>query len=139
MEDYYIMMALKEAEKAYRKNNVPVGAIIVRNNRIIARAHNRKEKTNVATHHAEILVIEKACRKLKSWRLNDCEMYVSLEPCLMCVGAILESRIKKVTYCVKRKKNVFIDVEKIKNTKFVYKRINNDAEKMLKSFFKNKR
>jgi len=139
MEDYYIMMALKEAEKAYRKNNVPVGAIIVRNNRIIARAHNRKEKTNVATHHAEILVIEKACRKLKSWRLNDCEMYVSLEPCLMCVGAILESRIKKITYCVKRKKNVFIDVEKIKNTKFVYKRINNDAEKMLKSFFKNKR
>lgn len=139
MEDYYIMMALKEAEKAYRKNNVPVGAIIVRNNGIIARAHNKKEKTNVATHHAEILVIEKACRKLKSWRLNDCEMYVSLEPCLMCVGAILESRIKKVTYCVKRKKNVFIDVEKIKNTKFVYKRINNDAEKMLKSFFKNKR
>ncbi|MFA5602312.1 MAG: nucleoside deaminase [Bacilli bacterium] len=139
MENYYIMMALKEAKKAYKKNDVPVGAIIVKNNKIIARAYNRKEKTKIATHHAEILAIEKACKKLNDWRLNDCEMYVSLEPCLMCKGAIMESRIKKAIYCVKCQKEACNSVKKEKTTEFIYKKINNDAEKLLKTFFENKR
>ena len=88
--------ALKEAQKAYKKEEVPVGAIIVKNGKIIARAHNIKETKKNAVGHAEILAIEKACKKLKAWRLLDCEMYVTLEPCSMCAGALINSRIKKV-------------------------------------------
>ncbi len=88
--------ALKEAEKAYKKEEVPVGAVIVKDGKIIARAHNLKETKNTATAHAEILAIEKAGRKLNSWRLLDCDMYVTLEPCTMCMGAIISSRIKNL-------------------------------------------
>ena len=88
--------ALKEAQKAYKKLEVPVGAIIVKNGKIVARAHNLKETKNDTTKHAEILAIEKASKKLGNWRLIDCEMYVTLEPCPMCAGAIVNSRIKKV-------------------------------------------
>lgn len=94
----YMEEALKEADKAYRNGDVPVGAVIVKNGNIIARAHNQKEKNNMATEHAEILAINQACKKIKNWRLNDCTMYVTLEPCLMCAGAILQSRIKKIIY-----------------------------------------
>lgn len=88
--------ALKEAKKAYEKLEVPVGAIIVKNGKIIARAHNLKETKYDTTKHAEILAIQKASKKLESWRLLDCEMYVTLEPCSMCAGALINSRIKKV-------------------------------------------
>ena len=88
--------ALKEAQKAYKKLEVPVGAIIVKDGKIVARAHNLKETKNDTTKHAEILAIEKASKKLGNWRLIDCEMYVTLEPCPMCAGAIVNSRIKKV-------------------------------------------
>ena len=88
--------ALKEAQKAYKKLEVPVGAIIVKDGRIVARAHNLKETKNDTIKHAEILAIEKASKKLSNWRLIDCEMYVTLEPCPMCAGAIVNSRIKKV-------------------------------------------
>lgn len=88
--------ALKEAKKALKKEEVPVGAIIVKDGKIISRAHNIKETKNDATGHAEILAIKKACKKLGSWRLLDCEMYVTLEPCPMCTGALINSRIKKV-------------------------------------------
>lgn len=90
-----------EAKKAYLSDEIPVGCIIVKDKKIISKAHNMKEKTNDATQHAEIIAIKKACGKLKSWRLDDCELYVTLEPCMMCVGAILESRIKKVYYGTK--------------------------------------
>lgn len=79
---------------------IPVGAIIVRENKIIASAYNKREKSQIATHHAEILAIEKACKKLKSWRLDDCDLYVNLEPCPMCAGAIMNARIKNVYYAV---------------------------------------
>lgn len=92
----YMKEALKEAQKAYKKLEVPVGAIIVKNGEIVARAHNLKETKNDTTKHAEILAIEKASKKLGNWRLIDCEMYVTLEPCPMCAGAIVNSRIKKV-------------------------------------------
>ena len=92
----YMEQALIEARKAYEKEEIPVGAIIVRDNKIIARAHNIKEEKNDTTKHAEIIAIQKASKKLGSWRLNDCEMYVTLEPCAMCAGALIQSRIKKV-------------------------------------------
>ena len=95
-KEYYMKQALKEAEKAYKKVEVPVGAIIVKDGEIIARAHNQKETKTDTTKHAEILAIQKASKKLESWRLIDCEMYVTLEPCSMCAGAIINSRIKKV-------------------------------------------
>ena len=95
-KEYYMKQALKEAEKAYKKLEVPVGAIIVKDGEIIARAHNQKETKTDTTKHAEILAIQKASKKLESWRLIDCEMYVTLEPCSMCAGAIINSRIKKV-------------------------------------------
>ena len=80
---------------------MPVGAVIVKNNKIIAKAYNKREKNQIATHHAEILAIQKACKKLKSWRLDDCDMYVTLEPCPMCAGAIINARIKNLYYAVK--------------------------------------
>ena len=83
--------ALKEAKKAYKKLEVPVGAIIVKDGEIIARAHNQKETKFDTTKHAEILAIQKASKKLNSWRLIDCDMYVTLEPCSMCAGAIINS------------------------------------------------
>ncbi len=88
--------ALKEARKAYKKNEIPIGAVIVRENRIIARGHNEKELKKDATFHAEISAIRKASKKLGSWRLNDCDMYVTLEPCAMCAGALIQARIGRL-------------------------------------------
>lgn len=96
INEKYMKEALKEAKKALDKEEVPVGAIIVKDGKIIARAHNQKETKKIATKHAEILAINKACKKLNSWRLLDCEMYVTLEPCPMCAGALINSRIKKI-------------------------------------------
>ena len=96
INEKYMKEALKEAQKAYKKLEVTVGAIIVKDGKIVARAHNLKETKNDTTKHAEILAIEKASKKLGNWRLIDCEMYVTLEPCPMCAGAIVNSRIKKV-------------------------------------------
>ncbi len=96
MEERFMKEALKEAKKAYDKLEVPVGAVIVKDGKIIARAHNLKETKYDTTKHAEILAIQKASKKLNSWRLIDCEMYVTLEPCSMCAGALINSRIKKV-------------------------------------------
>ena len=95
-KEYFMKEALKEARKAYRKLEVPVGVVIVKDGEIIAKAYNQKEEKNSPIKHAEIIAIEKACKKLKNWRLNECEMYVTLEPCPMCAGAIVNSRIKKI-------------------------------------------
>ena len=95
-KEKYMRQALKEARKAFDKEEVPIGAIIVKDGKIIARAHNLKESKKNTVCHAEILAIEKASRKLDAWRLEGCEMYTTLEPCSMCAGAIINSRIKKV-------------------------------------------
>lgn len=95
---YYMTQALKEAYKAYVNDEVPIGAVIVRNGEIIARGYNRKVKTNNVIKHAEIVSIEKACRKLDNWRLNDCTIYITMFPCPMCASAINQSRIKKIVY-----------------------------------------
>ena len=91
-------LALKEAKKAYEIDEVPIGCVIVYKDKVIARAHNEREKKKSSLAHAEILAISKACKKLNSWRLEDCIMYITLEPCCMCSGAIIQSRIKKVVY-----------------------------------------
>ena len=94
--EYYMNAALKEAEKAFKKDEAPIGAVIVKNGQIIARGHNEKELKQDSTLHAEITVIKKASKKVESWRLNDCEMYVTLEPCAMCAGAIIQARIGRL-------------------------------------------
>ena len=91
-------IALKEAKKALEEGEVPIGAAIFQNGKLISKAHNRRESKKLSTAHAEILAIEKACKKIGDWRLENCEIYVTLEPCLMCLGAIINSRIKKLVY-----------------------------------------
>lgn len=93
-----MVSALKCAEKALTEGEVPIGAVVVLNGKVIARGHNRRTKRQIATAHAEIEAIEKACKKLKSWRIPECDLYVTLEPCPMCMGAALNARIKKIYY-----------------------------------------
>ena len=91
-------LAIMEAKKAAEKGEVPVGAVIVKNGEVIAACHNLREEKQNALSHAEIEAINTACQKLNSWRLDDCEMYVTLEPCPMCTGAIINARIKTVIF-----------------------------------------
>ena len=90
--------AIKQANKALEKDEVPIGAVIVKNGKIIARGYNCREKNQNALMHAEIVAIDKACKKLNSWRLDGCQIYVTLEPCPMCAGAIVNARIDKLVY-----------------------------------------
>lgn len=101
LDERFMNEALKEAEKAYIKDEVPVGAVIVLNGKVVSRGHNLRETSNDPTMHAEIVAIRKACKKFKSWRLEDAILYVTIEPCTMCAGTILWSRIKKVVYGAK--------------------------------------
>ena len=97
----YMLLALEEAQAASNEGEVPVGAVIVRNGEILARSHNNREATGDATGHAELLAIRKACEAVGSWRLEGCELYVTLEPCPMCMGAIINSRLGCVIYGAK--------------------------------------
>lgn len=90
--------AIKEAQKAETYDEVPIGAVIVKDQKIIARAHNKKETKNQATRHAEIEVIEKATKKVGNWWLEDCDIYVTLEPCAMCAGALINSRLRNIYF-----------------------------------------
>ncbi len=109
MDEKYMKAAIKEALKAELIDEVPIGAVIVHDGKIIARAHNLRETKQRSTAHAEILAIEKACKKLNSWRLEGCTLYVTLEPCPMCSGAILQSRIERVVYGAKDPKGGCIE------------------------------
>ncbi|WP_249029290.1 nucleoside deaminase [Tannockella kyphosi] len=97
-DEKYMLEAYKQAKKALKQDDVPVGAIIVKNNKIIARAYNQREYKQSVTAHAEVLAIQKACKKLNTWRLDDCILYSTMEPCIMCSGVIIQSRISKVVY-----------------------------------------
>ena len=143
----FMKEALKESQKAYEKLEVPVGAVIVKDGKIIARAHNQKETKKDTTKHAEMLAIQKASKKLESWRLIDCEMYVTLEPCSMCAGAIINSRIKKIYIGTLDKKtgaagsvfNLFEDYvfnHKVEIEKGILQK---DCEQILKDFFRELR
>ena len=102
--------ALKEAQKAYNKMDVPVGCVIVYNGKIIARGYNKREKDQNVIKHAEIEAIDKACKALKSWRLNDCTIYTTLFPCPMCASAIQQSRISKLVYLNNTNNKVLNDI-----------------------------
>lgn len=97
-DEHFMRVALKEAKKAAEINEVPIGAVVVLNNEVVASAHNLRETTQNATTHAEILAIQEACHRIGSWRLEDAVLYVTLEPCPMCSGAIILSRIKRVVF-----------------------------------------
>ena len=135
----YIDEVIKMANKAKKQKEVPVGALIIFNNKIIAKAYNLKNKTHIATKHAEIIAIEKANRKIKSWRLNECVMIVTLEPCMMCAGAILESRIKKI-YCLSKRKNE-CSIEWLRKNGVEVEFVENNIKSLmlLRSFFEKKR
>ena len=106
MTDSELMgLALEEARKAAALGEVPVGAVVARNGEVVAAAHNTRETEKNALHHAELLAIDAACKKLGGWRLWECELFVTLEPCPMCAGAIINSRIEKVTFGAYDEKN----------------------------------
>lgn len=139
MENEYVNKIYDLALKSYEIDEIPVGAIVVRNGVIIGEGINNREKNNSVIGHAEINAIENACKFIGDWRLDDCEMYVTLLPCLMCSGAILESRIKKVYYLCERTNvrfdtSEFINVEKIDDKDMNEKYLN-----LLRLFFENKR
>lgn len=94
----WMNLAIEQAQIAYKKNEVPVGAVIVKHNQLISKAYNLREKLQTPLGHAEILAIHRAAKKLNSWRLNDCTLYITLEPCLMCCGSILQARISHVIF-----------------------------------------
>ena len=145
-ESKYLDLAIQEAKKAELEDEVPIGCVLVKDRMIVAKAHNKKVQKKDATAHAEIECIKKASKKINNWHLDDFDMYVSLEPCLMCAGAIINSRIKNVYYGAKDPKGgAFgsnIDVKNIKNINhhpntFYIK--NDDCENILKEYFKKKR
>ncbi len=146
MSNRYMKEALTEAKKALLKNEVPVGAVIVKEKEIIARAHNLKESLNRVTAHAEILAIEQASKLLGTWHLEDCILYVTLEPCHMCMSAIIESRISRVVYGaldIKMGAHVSsrnrIDKKLQSELDIVGGILELDSQNLLKSFFKTLR
>lgn len=134
MNELFMTEAIKQAKKAYKRGEIPVGAVIVKNNKIIAKSYNKVEKKNNTIYHAEINTIIIASKKLKNWRLSDCDMYVTLEPCPMCSWAIKLSRIKKVYYCTSKNKNDIIKINKSKFNKY-----DKECTYMLQNFFKERR
>lgn len=103
-DESFMRLAIEQAQIAARLGEIPVGAVVVKDGEIIGKGYNRREVDSSATAHAEVLAIEDACRHLGSWRLSDCELYVTLEPCPMCAGAIINARIRRVIYGVKDEK-----------------------------------
>lgn len=145
-DEYYMNIALKEAKKAYLKGEIPIGAVIVKNNKIIARGYNLKESKKNVVKHAEIIAIEKACTKLNNWRLLDCTIYVTMFPCPMCASAINQSRISRIVYGTIPEyvdKNVVEKIISDKNyglpVKITEKILENECLKILKKFFVEKR
>ncbi|MCS7150841.1 MAG: tRNA adenosine(34) deaminase TadA [Endomicrobia bacterium] len=146
-DKHFMLIALKEAKKAYAKNEVPVGAIVVCKDKVISKAHNLNIKLNDPTAHAEILALRKASNILKNYRLTDCELYTTLEPCPMCAGAMVYARIKRLVYATDDPKSgACKSVVNIVNNKRLNHRIEvvsgvckKEAEHLLKKFFKNLR
>ena len=143
---YFMQQALKCAKAAQEKDEVPIGAVIVKDNKIIARGYNKSILLKDTTAHAEIIAIRKACNKIKNYRLTDCSVYVTIEPCLMCIGTLVHARIKNLYFGAKDAKagacNSILDISNIKvNHKInIYSGLlEQDCAKIIKEFFKNKR
>lgn len=136
--------ALNEAKKADNINEVPIGAVIVKDSKIIGRGHNTRESTQCATRHAEIIAIEDACKKLNSWRLWECELFVTIEPCLMCSGAIISSQIDKIFFGARDPKagavyslyNTLSDNRLNHQVVVTEKILDRQSEDIIKTFFK---
>ncbi len=147
MKELYMKEAMKEAKLAYREDEVPIGCVIVYQDKIIARAHNMRQQNKDATAHAEIIAIKKASKKLNTWCLDECELYVTIEPCAMCAGAIMLSRIKKVYYGSSNSKfgsvdsNVMMfEVKNFNHSPEVEKGIlDKEAEEIMRQYFSHKR
>ena len=138
--------ALTLAKRAYRKDEVPVGALIVKDGKIVASAYNLREHKKDATAHAEILAIKKACKKIKDFRLTGCDMFVTLEPCLMCMGAILNSRIENLYFGASANKQGAIGCEELvaraelnHKTKIIGGICKEECSKLVSDYFKQKR
>jgi tRNA(adenine34) deaminase len=147
MDLKYMDMAIEEARKAFEEDEVPVGCVIVKNNQILALTHNRKEQMNSATKHAEILAIEEASSKLNNWRLDGCDVYITLEPCPMCASALKQARVSHI-FCglsnsdFRNYEIVLKILESDKNNASVP--VINDlavekVDKIMKDFFRNRR
>ena len=142
----YMKEAIKEAKKAYQIGEIPVGCVIVYNDKIIARDYNKREINNQAIDHAEIIAIKKASKKLNSWRLEKCSMYITLEPCIMCSGAIIQSRIPNVFYgaydnrfgCHKSLTNIF-DIKFNHTVNISGGILEEECGLLIKNFFKDLR
>lgn len=146
MKNKFMLKALENAKIAFANGDVPVGAVIVKDGEIIAEAYNEREYSKRAIAHAEILAIERACEKLGRWRLSDCEMYVTLEPCPMCAGAILNARIGKLCYAVKESNSgAFGSVLNLNSYPLLHKvqtecgLCENECRELISLFFKQKR
>ena len=147
IREKFMKQALKEAKKAEQKEEVPIGCVIVLDGKIIARAYNMRQTKRLATAHAEILAIEKVCKKIKDWRLDKMEMYVTLEPCAMCAGAIANSRIKKVYFGAYEKKgggvvskfNILSESGLNHVTDFEGGILEEECSSIIKNFFKTRR
>lgn len=147
MDKKFMKKAIAEAKKALAQDEVPIGAVIVKDGKVIARAYNQMEKTQLATAHAEILAINKACKKLKSWRLDGLDIYVTLEPCPMCAGAIVNARLKNVYFgayepksgSAESKFSILTDSGLNHTTNFVGGIEQEICANMIKNYFKAKR
>jgi tRNA(adenine34) deaminase len=149
MDNYvkYMLEALKEAELAKLEDEVPIGCVIVKDDQIIARAHNQREVTNNPLGHAETIAIKKASEVLNDWQLVDCDLYVTIEPCIMCGGAIIQSRIRKVIYGAPDLKGGafgssinILDAQNINHRPEIVKGIlEEECTKIIKDYFKSKR
>lgn len=144
--EYYMNLALDEARKAFDKNEVPIGAIIVKNGEIISRAHNTREHDQSTLAHAEITAIQRANEILGSWRLDSCSLYVTIEPCQMCSGAIIQSRIENVYYgAIDSKSGAHKSILNMFDFPFNHKVnvegqiLEEECGEIMKSFFKNLR
>jgi tRNA(adenine34) deaminase len=146
-KQHYMKEALKEALKALEKNEVPIGAVVVLNDEIIGRGHNNRENEKSVVGHAEIKAIEDACRNLGSWRLDGCSIFVTVEPCPMCAGAIMQARITNVYYGAKEEKSgafgsVFdlTAIQGFNHYPVVREQImEKECSELMQSFFKNMR
>ena len=141
----FMTIALEEAKKAAKKNEIPVGAVIVLNGKILSKAHNNKEKTHDITGHAEILALKKASKILNSWNLSGATIYVTMEPCLMCSGAIINSRIKRVVFGANESRwlaltSIYQSEKPVNHCPEITAGIMEEqCSKIIKDYFKNKR
>ena len=144
--EFFMDLALKEAAKAFKKSEIPVGAVVAKGDCLLSQAHNTREKNQSPLDHAELLAIKKASKKLNSWRLEGCQIYVSLEPCLMCIGAILQARFSDLFYSCSDPKAGFSSFYKLTQKKNWTHKINiysgircRESSLLLKFFFKQLR